>query len=135
MRDYVKLLGRRTDVGTILLASDANLLTSRLEGCPNVALEAQSLGVSIVATAAGGTPETVDHGVTGFLAGVGDAENLARHLTRVLTDNSLRSQLSAAGPVFVAQRFGLERMIDETLALYTRAVQGDGKRFTTTAAA
>lgn len=122
MADYVKLLGRRSDVGTILLASDANLLTSRLEGCPNIALEAQHLGVPIVATAAGGTPEAVENERTGLLAAVGDADGLARHLTRLLTDDALRARLAAAGPPFVAQRFGWERLVDETLALYSRAL-------------
>jgi glycosyltransferase involved in cell wall biosynthesis len=122
MADYVRLLGRRTDVGAILLASDAALLTSRLEGCPNVALEAQHLGVPMVATAVGGTPEVIVHGETGFLAGVDDVEGLARHLSQVLRDDALRARLSAAGRPFIAARFGVERMVNETLALYRSAL-------------
>jgi glycosyltransferase involved in cell wall biosynthesis len=135
MSDYVNLLGRRTDVGSILLASDANLLTSRAEGCPNVALEAQCLGVPMIATAAPGTSEAIEHGKTGFLGPVGDADALADHLTRVLTDEALRRELSAAGPAFVAKRFGLDRMIEETLSLYKRAGQADRDNSCSNAAA
>src|SRR5262249_43504166 len=122
MAEYVQLLGRRADVASILLASDVALLTSRLEGCPNVALEAQHLGVPMIATAVGGTPETILHGETGFLAQANDEEGLARHVAQVLTDNALHARLSAAGPSFVATRFGIKRMIDETLALYAHVL-------------
>jgi glycosyltransferase involved in cell wall biosynthesis len=135
MSEYVQLLGRRTDVGTILLASDAHLLTSRTEGCPNVALEAQALGVPIIATGVDGTLEAVDHGTTGLLAPVGDAAALAGHLTRVLADEALRTKLAASGPVFVARRFGMERLLSETLALYSTATQGAGENRCRSAAA
>src|SRR5262249_26852763 len=111
-----------------LLAAEVALLTSRLEGCPNVALEAQFLGVPMVATAVGGSPETILHGETGFLADANDAEGLASHVVQVLTDNELRTRLSAAGPPFIAARFGMERLIDETLTLYTRALNLSGQR-------
>jgi glycosyltransferase involved in cell wall biosynthesis len=121
MDGYVQLLGRRTDVATVFMASDASLLTSTLEGCPNVALESQYLGVPIVATAGGGTVDAVEHGVTGFFAGVSDAAGLAGHLTRILLDPAMRQRLSAAGPPFVQERFGLEQMLDQTLAVYESA--------------
>jgi glycosyltransferase involved in cell wall biosynthesis len=122
MGEYVRLLGRRSNVAAILLASDANLLTSKLEGTPNIALETQYLGTPIVATAGGGTVDAVAHGVTGFLAAVGDVDALVEYLERVLTDDTLRGRLAAAGPGFVEGRFGLEAMIDRTLAVYENAL-------------
>src|SRR5262249_18153826 len=79
----VRMLGRRSDVATILLASDVNLLTSKLEGTPNIALETQYLGTPIAATAGGGTVDAVLDGGTGFLTGVGDVEALADRVTQV----------------------------------------------------
>jgi glycosyltransferase involved in cell wall biosynthesis len=121
MADYVQLLGRRSDVATVLLASDANLLTSKLEGTPNIALETQYLGTPIVATAGGGTVDAVSHGVTGFLTGVRDVEALVDGLTRMLTDEILRRQMAAAGPEFIMNRFGLDAMVDRTMAVYEQA--------------
>jgi glycosyltransferase involved in cell wall biosynthesis len=120
--DFVQLLGRRSDVATILLASDVNLLTSKLEGTPNIALETQYLGTPIVATAGGGTVDAVSHGVTGFLTDVGDVPALAEHLTQVLLGASLRRRLASAGPQFIRERFGLEAMIDQTVAVYEKAL-------------
>jgi glycosyltransferase involved in cell wall biosynthesis len=122
MADYVQLLGRRSDVAAILLASDATLLTSKLEGTPNIALEAQYLGTPLVATAGGGTVDAVAHGATGFLANVGDVEALTEYLTRVLTDEALRQRLAAAGPGFIKERFSLEGMIERTLAVYEQSL-------------
>ena len=122
MGDFVQLLGRRSDVATILLASDANLLTSKLEGTPNIALESQYLGTPIVATAGGGTVDAVADGITGFLAAVGDVDALANHLSRVLIDDALRAPLAAAGPKFVQARFGLDAMVQRTFAVYEQAL-------------
>jgi glycosyltransferase involved in cell wall biosynthesis len=120
MESYLQLLGRRADVGSVFLASDATLLTSTLEGCPNVVLESQYLGVPVVATNGGGTGDAILHGITGFLTGVSDAAGLADSLTRILLDESLQQRLSAAGPSFVQRRFALEQMVDQTMAVYGR---------------
>jgi glycosyltransferase involved in cell wall biosynthesis len=122
LADCVHMLGRRSDVATILLASDVNLLTSKLEGTPNIALETQYLGTPIVATAGGGTVDAVLDGVTGFLTGVRDAEALADRVTQVLNDRDLRERLASAGPKFVSERFGLDAMIDRTIAVYDGAL-------------
>jgi glycosyltransferase involved in cell wall biosynthesis/SAM-dependent methyltransferase len=118
LEDCVRMLGRRSDVGNVFLASDGTLLTSLLEGCPNVALESQYLGVPIVATAGGGTADAVLHGQTGFLTDTTDAGGLARYLTQVLTDDALRSRLAASGPAFVKARFSPEQMVEQTFAVY-----------------
>jgi glycosyltransferase involved in cell wall biosynthesis/SAM-dependent methyltransferase len=124
MGDWVGLLGRRSDVAPVYLASDVTLLTSLAEGCPNVALESQHLGVPVVATASGGTPDAVAHGVTGLLAGVTDAEGLTAALTRVLLNDDFRRRLAGGGPELVRRRFGLGQMIDNTLAVYGAARAG-----------
>jgi len=120
MEGYVRLLGPRTDVERVFLASDVLLLTSTLEGCPNAVLEAQYLGVPVVATAGGGTTDAVMHDRTGFLAGVHDAPVLAAHLTRLLTDDGLRRRFAADAHTFVVEAFDLDRMVDLTALVYAR---------------
>ena len=120
MDGYVRLLGPRTDVERVFLASDVLLLTSTLEGCPNAVLEAQYLGVPVVATAGGGTTDAVIHGRTGYLAGVRDAPALAAHLTRLLTDADLRRRFAADAHAFVIETFDLDRMVDLTARVYAR---------------
>jgi glycosyltransferase involved in cell wall biosynthesis len=123
MGSYVQMLGRRQDVDQILLASDVLLLTSTLEGCPNVAIEAQSLGVPVVATAAGGTCETVIHGRTGLLAAVHDVKQLTHYLATVLNDTAWRLRLGAAGRPFVALHFDCDRMVDQFIQVYKQSLK------------
>jgi glycosyltransferase involved in cell wall biosynthesis len=97
---------------------DAFLLTSEFEGTPNVILEASALGVPIVATEAGGIGEAIEQGVTGFLVETIEPADIADRIVDILSNASRRSKLEKAGPTFVDRRFGLSRMISETLQLY-----------------
>jgi len=112
------VLGRRSDVPALLSAADVLLHVARFEGTPNVLLEAAHLGCPVVATAAGGSVDAVDHGRTGFLCGTDDGDGLHRAVASLLADPTLRAKLGAQGTSWIAARFGLERMIDETLGCY-----------------
>lgn len=97
---------------------DVFLLTSRFEGLPNVLIEAQSLGVPVVATDVGGTRETVLEGRTGFVLESRDPEDLARKVLFALGDKDWRKAARCIAPSFIQERFGMDRMIDETLNVY-----------------
>jgi glycosyltransferase involved in cell wall biosynthesis len=112
------LPGTRPDVATPLSAMNLFLLTSAFEGTPNVVLEAQWLGVPVVATNAGGTRETVDQGVTGWTCGLATADAVADRVTATLFDVAWCEKARRRAPSFVEERFGLGHMLDETVALY-----------------
>ena len=112
------LLGQRRDAQALMAAADVLLLTSRVEGTPNVLLEAQWLGCPVVSTVAGGSAEALQPGVTGELVAGASAAELSAAVLALLCDDGRRQRMAAAGPVFVAAHFGIERMVDETLALY-----------------
>ena len=48
------------------------ILNSTYEGLPHIVLEAKAAGVPVIATAVGGTPETITDGVNGYLIQAGD---------------------------------------------------------------
>jgi glycosyltransferase involved in cell wall biosynthesis len=110
--------GNINDVPVGLSLFDVFLLTSQFEGTPNVVLEASSLGVPVVSTDAGGTAEAIEQGVTGFLVDSADPKVIASRTIDILSDSSWRSKVAREGPAFVERRFGLSRMVAETLQLY-----------------
>lgn len=116
--ERVKLLGRRGDAQELISLADATLLCSEQEGCPNVSLESQALGVPVVLTCAGGAAETVDDGRTGFVCPIGAVEELAGRLLRLQEEPQLRAAMSRAGPMWVAARFGLAEMVAGHERLY-----------------
>ena len=118
LKGRVHLPGARPEVAPPLSAMNLFLLTSEFEGTPNVVLEAQWLGLPIVATDAGGTKDSFKQDVTGFLATNPTPENLAALISIYLSDKRKLMQAAEQGPKFIAQAFGVGRMIEETLALY-----------------
>jgi glycosyltransferase involved in cell wall biosynthesis len=118
LRGRVHMPGARPEVATPLSAMDLFVLTSEFEGTPNVVLEAQWLGLPVVATESGGTREAFDRGVSGLLAEAPDPHVIASQALALLRDPLKIKQARQAGPSFVAGRFSTPRMIQETLALY-----------------
>nr|WP_283812645.1 glycosyltransferase [Bradyrhizobium tropiciagri] len=101
-----------------MASMDLMLLTSRAEGLPNVLVEAQFLGVPAVTTPAGGAPEAVNHGKSGWVLQDWDAASGACQIVRLLRDGQWREAAAKDGPEFAFKRFGGQRAIDETLAVY-----------------
>jgi glycogen synthase len=63
------------------------------ESLSRVLLDASALGVPIAAMNTGGTPDVIEHGVTGLLSDTPDA--LADDVKRMAQDESLRNRLGA----------------------------------------
>ncbi len=126
----ITLAGRQSPVEPWMAAMDVLLLASEVEGLPNVLLEAESLGVPVVTTEAGGSGEALLQGVTGMLVKDDAPETLAAALVSVVRAKSLRHRARVGAPVFIEQRFGIERMIRETLAVFgeTDPTRGDATR-------
>ena len=97
---------------------DVFLLTSKFEGTPNVVIEATLLGIPVVATDVGGTREAIAENITGLVAGGADPDELAAHVLEILDDPTWSARVRSKGRDFVEQRFGLTRMLNETVALY-----------------
>ena len=116
--------GIATRILDVIAMMDVLLLTSAYEGVPNVVLEAQWVGTPVVATRAGGTPEALEEGVTGWIVDPPNVAALADRLVLLRDDPVARQQAQRRGPAFVRRRFGVGRMIDETLRLYGMKATG-----------
>lgn len=122
------LAGQRSPVEPWIGAMDAMLLASEVEGLPNVLLEAQALGVPVVTTNAGGSAEAVLDGITGVLVPTDEAGPLAEAVARVLRDEPMRARARTGAPAFIEQRFGIARMLSDTLDAYGVSHQPQGHR-------
>ena len=63
-------------------------MPSELESFGLAALEAMACEVVPIATRTGGVPEVIEHGVSGYLADVGDVDTMARYAIELLNDES-----------------------------------------------
>jgi glycosyltransferase involved in cell wall biosynthesis len=114
----VSFLGHRDDVPRLLAASDLLILPSLYEGLPNVVLEAMRFRKPVVATAAPGTTEVVEDGVTGLLVPLRDPVAMTRAIRRIIDDRDFATRLGEAGRARVEAEFGVDRMIERFAALY-----------------
>jgi glycosyltransferase involved in cell wall biosynthesis len=102
----------------VMVEMDVFLLTSRIEGLPNVLIEAQALGVPVVTIPAGGAAETLDHSRTGIVLEGSESEKAAEMIVNLLHDEAWMANARQVAPEFVKQAFCIEKAIDKILAVY-----------------
>jgi glycosyltransferase involved in cell wall biosynthesis len=118
----VHLLGFRDDARSLLAQFTVFALASYLEGLCTSLLDAQSLGVPVVATAVGGIPDVVEDGRTGLLVPARDPRALATAILGTLADpvGSRRRAEAARGSV---RAFSADAMVERTLQEYDRVLR------------
>jgi glycosyltransferase involved in cell wall biosynthesis/O-antigen/teichoic acid export membrane protein len=125
----VEFLGSVADVPALLARCSFTVLPSLSEGMPNAVLESLAHGRAVVASAVGGVPEILGRG-GGVLVPPGDPEALADAMRALLADPALAARLGAEGRAVVHDQFGTDRMVDESLQLYSQLLAGKSHRAT-----
>jgi len=120
----VQFLGVVEEPEPILKAADVLLLPSETESFGLTALEAMASGVPVVASDVGGLPEVVEHGVTGFLAPVGDVEAMAGYCLKLLENCAARKRYGAAARKRAAGLFDYRDIVPQYEAIYRRVLAG-----------
>jgi glycosyltransferase involved in cell wall biosynthesis len=124
LTDRIRFLGLRTDVSELLRQAQLGVLVSHWEGLPLTILEAMRAGLPMVASRVGGVSEAISDGETGFLIPRGDVALLRSRLRELIGDAALRRRLGSAGRRRFEAEFSAPRMIEQTLAVYGRALRG-----------
>jgi glycosyltransferase involved in cell wall biosynthesis len=122
VRGRVRFTGCLERPATLALISVADLfvLNSTYEGLPHVVLEALGLGVPVLATAVGGTPEVVEHGVNGILVSPEDRAGLEAAIVETLNDRAALAGMARAARDSMV-RFPPEEMVRQTLGVLAQA--------------
>ena len=120
LEKHVLLAGFRPDVLSVHKGFDIFVMSSVTEGLGTSLLDAMAAGKPVVATTAGGIPEVVIDGETGFLVPPRDHDAMAGAIVTLLKDDALRHRMGKAGRVRVQTVFSAERMVQETLRVYER---------------
>jgi L-malate glycosyltransferase len=123
IHDHVMFLGKQDQIREKLAISDIMLLPSELESFGLAALEAMACEVVPIATRAGGLPEVVEHGVTGFLADVGDVETMARYAIELLSDESRLRQMGKQARAGAQAKFCSSKIIPLYEDFYRRVLE------------
>ena len=123
----VTFLGWRTDIETVLAASDIVLLTSDNEGTPLSLIQAGMAHIPVVSTRVGSVSEIVKDGETGFVVD-SSAIALRSAISRLVDDPALRKRLGDNANEYTMARYGVARLVKDHQELYLRLLsQGDGQ--------
>lgn len=114
--------GFRLDIPLIISSFDIFFMPSKMEGFGTSLLDAMAAGVPIVSTKCGGIPEVIIDKKTGLLGQVGNAQELAKHITSILEDPSLRKSLVNEGYKHV-EKFSYQNMAHATYSHYLEVIK------------
>ncbi|MGH9423516.1 MAG: N-acetyl-alpha-D-glucosaminyl L-malate synthase BshA, partial [Thermoanaerobaculia bacterium] len=118
----VFFLGKLDVVAPLLASADLFLLPTSSESFGLSALEALASGVPVIGTRAGGLPEVVREGETGYLCEVGDVEGMSSAALSILTDPDKWRAMSELGASDARARFSLNEIVSQYEHLYTTSL-------------
>jgi glycosyltransferase involved in cell wall biosynthesis len=121
-QDAVTFLGAVADLVPVYQAADIFLLTSDHEGTPNVLLEAMACGLPVIATRAGGVPEVVEDGVSGYLVEPSDEEMLIRRILSLLAAKDQRLEIGRAARRRMETNYSPETLSARLQQIYRAAL-------------
>ena len=122
LRERVMFLGKVADSRGVFDALDIFVLPSLQEGLGVALLEAMACGLPSIVSRTGGAGEAIEDGVSGLLAGPGDAQSIAVALRSLMRDDAMRIAMGMAARKRAVAKFSIEGMAEATLALYRRVL-------------
>ncbi|MDO4511276.1 MAG: glycosyltransferase family 4 protein [Bacteroidales bacterium] len=118
LQDHITITGYRDDVPQLLKQCDVGIMASSNEAFGRVTVEYMMQNLAVIASRAGANPEIVTHGETGLLYTLGDTEQLAHHMKRLIDDRPFLQALAQRGHTHARQHFSSVKNSDSIAALY-----------------
>ncbi|HUM45973.1 MAG TPA: N-acetyl-alpha-D-glucosaminyl L-malate synthase BshA [Chitinophagales bacterium] len=122
INEDVRFLGKQDPVEELLAVSDLFLMPSETESFGLAALEAMACQVPVIATNAGGIPEIMIQGVTGYMSDVGDVEDMSKNAVSILSDDELLNRFKVQ-VLEHAKKYDLEKVLPLYEAYYEKVLQ------------
>ncbi|MDA8105731.1 MAG: glycosyltransferase [Nitrospiraceae bacterium] len=120
LRKYVRFVGAKSqeEVVGALAASDIFMLPSVAEALPVVAMEAQAIGLPVIATSVGSVDQIVLNGKTGFCVPPADADAIAAALCLLIEHTEVWPVMGRSGREHVAGNFSIDTLNDRLVELF-----------------
>ena len=123
LEERVRFLGFRDDVLDLMQQADVIVHSSKApEPFGRVVSEGMLSAKPVIASRGGGAMEIIDDGVTGLLSAMGDAEELAGCIQRILNDPALAKQLATEAARVARERYSIDRCVALTNAVIDQCI-------------
>lgn len=119
LQDRIHLPGKTDQPWEAISRADAFVMTSEVEGFPNVLLESMALGLPCVTMdCPSGPAELSRDGRDAILVGLSDVDALQEALHQVMTDEILRRELGHRATISVRDRYSLTAVLEQWQFLF-----------------
>lgn len=126
-KDKIVFLGFRNDVEEIIKISNLTILFTNYrvhqEGISNSILESMALGIPVIATNDGGTPEIIRDGYNGFLVEQNNVEKSVGIVNNILSDKNTLLSLSQNCISTINEKFDLDKTTTQYINLYNSLIE------------
>jgi glycosyltransferase involved in cell wall biosynthesis len=116
--DHLCFAGECSNIPTLLGHATFLVLSSAVEGLPNIVLEAMAAGLPIVSTPAGDAPHIVRHGKSGFVVDFDDVPAMAESMVTLAQSPALRQAMGQAGRQMVESEYEFGSLRSRALRLF-----------------
>lgn len=124
MPERIHVLGHRNDVPNIMAMSDFQVQPSISgEGLPRAIVEAMGSAKPTVATTTGGSAEVVEHGKTGFIVPVNDAEAFGKAMQQLAQNKEKCQSMGEDAQQRLSEYFSSELAIDGYEKFFQKLIQ------------
>ena len=123
IHEDVLFLGKQDQIEEKLAVADIMLIPSELESFGLAALEAMACEVVPIATRVGGVPEVIEHGMSGYLADVGDVDTMAGYALELLGDASKLEIMGKQARAQAKSRFCASKIVPQYEEFYRRVLE------------
>lgn len=117
--------GDQAQVVAEMKKSDIFMLPSVAEALPVVAMEAQAVGLPMIASAVGSVDQIVLNGKSGFLVPERDVNGLAERLMYLIEHPERWPEMGRAGRRYVEEKFDINKLNDRLVDLYRQLLDGE----------
>ena len=117
-KNFVKFLGCKENVESIINICDIGVLSTYTEGISNSIVEFMALGKPIIATNGGGTKELVVNNITGYLIPEKSFANLTDKIITLIENPTKILEMGRAGKKRIMEEFTIDKMIKQFLKIY-----------------
>jgi len=107
------LKGTVPEVKPYLQACDILCLPSRLDGRPNIIMEALASGAAVIASKVGALPEMLEEGRQGYLCTPGMYSEFSQRIEELAADKDKLSQFRIAARTLAEHRFDIKDMLQK----------------------
>lgn len=104
--------GYAPDMRVALQNLDVLILPSKLDGRPNIVMEANACGVPVIGAPVGGVPELISEGNNGYLVDPKNTRRIAEILTGLATDPGSLAALKQSSRSFAENNFDRRLMME-----------------------